>query len=298
MVFKLIPWNYPFSSWLGYGTLDMIEGGGHSHESSRTASALSHICNRVCRKIIRMPAYLSPHKRPKKRRDEKSGSAQQGEKLGCGHHHAETHQSPIETSSISPSYTYALCCCSEDGKFQPSRWTIRLEKVDSCEKVSLKIDVFLLHFFVFKEERGGMDVVVVSSFPQYHVAACTRFWPLLWPQEDWQRHPLPADIAGAYLIHDDAKQKMCSKGQKSLTTSCQITFKYWGKKLKQHGKSLLAFRECTLETNWSWQVAAIFSSHCFSVHSIACFIHPEKTVRISFLSFTEWWFMVKNCRRL
>ena len=138
----------------------MIEGGGHSHESSRTASALSHICNRVCRKIIRMPAYLSPHKRPKKRRDEKSGSAQQGEKLGCGHHHAETHQSPIETSSISPSYTYALCCCSEDGKFQPSRWTIRLEKVDSCEKVSLKIDVFLLHFFVFKEEREGMDVVV------------------------------------------------------------------------------------------------------------------------------------------
>ena len=112
MVFKLIPWNYPFSSWLGYGTLDMIEGGGHSHESSRTASALSHICNRVCRKIIRMPAYLSPHKRPKKRRDEKSGSAQQGEKLGCGHHHAETHQSPIETSSISPSYTpYAPRCC-------------------------------------------------------------------------------------------------------------------------------------------------------------------------------------------
>lgn len=219
MVFKLIPWNYPFSSWVGYGTLDMIEGGGHSHELSSVyqTAASSHICNKVCRKIIRMPAYLNPHKRPKKRRDEKSGSAQQGEKLGCGHHHAETHQSPIETSSISPSYTpYAAA---------ERRWKISALKMDDSTweswlmRKSFIKDVFLLHFFFVVRD-------VVSSFPQYHVAACTRFWPLLWPQEDWQRHPLPADIAGAYLIHDDAKQKMCSKGQKSLTTSCQITFKY------------------------------------------------------------------------
>ena len=172
MVFKLIPWNYPFSSWVGYGTLDMIEGGGHSHELSSVyqTAASSHICNKVCRKIIRMPAYLNPHKRPKKRRDEKSGSAQQGEKLGCGHHHAETHQSPIETSSISPSYTpYAAA---------ERRWKISALKMDDSTweswlmRKSFIKDVFLLHFFFVVRD-------VVSSFPQYHVAACTRFWPLL-----------------------------------------------------------------------------------------------------------------------
>ena len=144
MVFKLIPWNYPFSSWVGYGTLDMIEGGGHSHESRVETAASSHICNKVCRKIIRMPAYLNPHKR----RDEKSGSAQQGEKLGCGHHHAETHQSPIETSSISPSYTpYAAA---------ERRWKISALKMDDSTweswlmRKSFIKDVFLLHFFCLK----------------------------------------------------------------------------------------------------------------------------------------------------
>ena len=87
------------------------------------------------------------------------------EKLGCGHYHAETHQSPIETSSISPSYTPQLAEMENSApKMDDFAWESWLEA--SCNLKAIMRNVF---FNSLRKHQLMLSQVWIRSCPHFCV---------------------------------------------------------------------------------------------------------------------------------